>query len=271
MVIARDSRRHFGSEVALGKITGYRAVNKFGESINCDNDVPTDLWDGADGATSTAVWVPPTQARIHTIVSTSDTDSDTGGSNPQAAGARTIRVYYLADWDTAEAAEDIVLDGTAGVAMSNAAVIIHRMHMLTWGANGVNAGVITATAATDGTVTASILAGSNQTQMCIYGIPAKQSLLILKMYAGVVKGTGTTKRFNGVMLVMIDADTNVADNTAWTIKESFSNIETSPPWVHDYRDTPKVIQGPAIIKIQVTANANDSNVIGAFDGFLVNI
>jgi hypothetical protein len=65
------SSRDFALEVALGKVTGYAPINKFGFALDADSGVPTDIWDGADGTTSTDVWEPPTQARTHDIASTS--------------------------------------------------------------------------------------------------------------------------------------------------------------------------------------------------------
>ncbi len=258
-----------GLACSLGKVGGYGTVNKFGEAIDCNSGDATDIWDGANGSTSTDIWLPPTAARIHTIVSTSDTDSDSGGANPQAAGARTLRVYYLPDWDTKEATEDVILDGTDGVAMSASAVMIHRMKVLTWGANGVNAGVITATAASDATVTAAILAGQNQTQMCIYGIPSVQKLRVRKFMASIVKNTGTTQRADGEILMMIDPETNVVSGTAWTNKENFLLVEGQSPWEHEY-DPPKKFDGPCIVKVQVTSNTNGSKAIAAFDAYLVD-
>jgi len=260
----------FGLRASLGWETGVSTINKFGEATDCDSGVPTDIWDGADGATSTDIWVPPNAARVHAMVSTSNTDSDSGGVNPQAAGARTVRVYGLQTWDTAETSEDVVLDGTTAVNTASSYVIIYRVKVLTWGANGVNAGIITATAATDATITAMILAGNNQTQMCIFAVPSIQKLRITKVMASIVKSTGSTQRADGELLVMTDPATNAASNTAWTNKENFQLVEANTPWEHDYRDTPKKCDGPCIVKIQVTTNANDTKAIGTIDGFIVD-
>ena len=260
--------RNFGLEASLGKVTGYSTVNKFGKATDCDNGIPTDIWDGADGATSTDIWVPPTAARVHTIVSSSDVDSDAGGSVAQGAGARTVRISYLPDWDTAETTADVVLDGTTGVTMP-AAVMIHRMRVLTWGANGVNAGIIKATAATDTTITAMIAIGENQTQMCIYGIPSTQKLRVGRMRCDIVSGLGQTRDLDGEVLFMPDPATNAATNTAWVHKEHFTSVESNAPWIRDYGDTPKKFDGPGILKLQVSTNTNDTAVIATFDGWLV--
>ena len=260
----------FGLAVSLGLVPGYSKVNKFGESVDCDSGDPTDIWDGADGATSTAIWVPPKAARIHTIVSGSDTDSDSGGTNPQAAGARTLRVDYLADWDTGEASETVILDGTQGVAMNNACVMINRMEVMTWGANGKNAGVLTATAATDATITSAISAGNNQTQQMIYGVPSTKKLRIARLLAEIVKSTGATQRADAEFLAMRDPATNVVSNTAWTNKENFLIVEANNPWMHPYGPIYKSCNGPCIVKIQVTSNSNGSKAIGAMDAYLVD-
>ena len=262
---------NFGLEASLGNLSGYATVNKFGQASDCDSGVLTDIWDGADGTTSTDVWAPPNAARIHTIVSASDADSDTGGSNPQSTGARTMRVWYLADWDTAEATEDIILDGTAGVAMTNAAVMIHRMRCLTWGSGGVNAGIIKATAATDSTVTAAILAGSNQTQMVIYGVPSTQKLRVSQFCVEILKTAGGSVKASGEVLVMPAPATNAATNTAWINKENFSVNEAVGPWKRPYPESaPKKFDGPCILKIQVNADTNNSVCTASFDGTLVD-
>jgi len=255
-----------GLEASLGNIPGKTTVNKFGETINADSGVATDIW---DGSTTQPIWLAPTAARVHTIVSTSNTDSDTGGVVAQGAGARTVRISYLPDWDTKETTVDVVLDGTTGVTMP-AAVMIHRMKCLTWGANGVNAGVISATAASDATVTASILAGNNQTQMCIYGIPSTQKFRMTQAGASVVKNTGVTQRADGEILFMRDPETNVVAGTAWTNKENFLLVEGQNPWGHMYGEVPKKFDGPGIIKMQVTANAADVKVVALFDGILID-
>ena len=257
---------YFGLEVALGKVSGYGKVNKFGETINADSGTPTDVW---EGSATTPIWVPPTAARIHSIVSTSNVDSSGVDVVAIGAGMRTIQVYGLQDWNSAESSEIVNMDGTDGTDTVNSYVIIHRMVGLTWGANGVNTGVITAVAASDLTVTAEITAGVNQTQMMIYGVPSTQKLQIKRLQAEIVKSTGTTQRADGMFLIMTSPDVSAAGNVAWTNKENFLLVEAQPPWVHDY-DPPKSCSGPCIVKIQVEANANDSKIIAAMDAYIVD-
>jgi len=254
----------FSIQVARGLVPGFYKVNKFGEAIDCNADAATDVWDGADGSTSTDVWVPPNAARTHAIVSTSTDDDNTSGT-----GMRTVKVYGLTSWDTKETSEIVILDGTDAVDTANDYVIIHRMHGVTWGTGGQNAGIIKATAATDSTITAAILATQNQTQMIIYGIPSTQTLYIKSMHASLVKDTGASAKADGELLVMPNADDNAAANTAWVNKENFLFEEGLPPWSH-YYDPVKTVAGPAIIKIQVTADTIASKAIASFDAYVID-
>jgi len=179
---------------------------------------------------------------------------------------RTVKVYGLTSWGAKETSEMV----TIGNNTTNSYVIIHRMRGVTWGTGGVNAGNITATAATDGTITAAILTGQNQTQMMIYGWSSLQKLQVKLFLAGIVRSGGGTIRAAGEILYMSDPATNVIDNTAWTNKENFQLTAGENPWRHRY-DPPKSFDGPGIIKIQVIASANDSVVIAAMDAYLVDI
>lgn len=111
------------------------------------------IWGNAD-----AVWVPPTVARVHAIVS-SDVDDNSGADT----GARTLLVTgFGTGW--VPLSEIVTLHASAGTTSVNTAnsyLHIDRMEVLTAGSTGANEGLITATAATDATITAAIAAGLN--------------------------------------------------------------------------------------------------------------
>lgn len=102
------------------------------------------IMDGVAGA-----WVPPTQARVHAVVSGSVNDASAG------TGARTVQVTGY-NSSRALVSETVTLNGTTPVNTSNSFSHITEMRVLTVGSGGVSAGIITATAATDSTVTSSI-------------------------------------------------------------------------------------------------------------------
>lgn len=250
----------FPLRAALGLVPGCRTVNKFGEAPDCDSGVPTDIWDAADGATSTAVWVAPTQARIHNIASSSASDD----GSPVGTGMRTIRIYGLTDWDTAEVSEDVTLNGTTNVATSNSYVIIHRMEGLTFGTGKTNAGIITATAQTDATITAAIQVGMGQTLMLIYGVPSTQRIAIKTLKCAALRSASAVKG-NGILLVKLRAD---QANTGFVVKEKVQFSDTVPS-THDYMP-PKLFAGPCIVKLQVTTTLANTVVVGTFDAFVVD-
>jgi len=267
MMHIKTGLKDFTLEAAMGNIPGVSTLNKFGRAPSGLQTTATDIWDRADATPTQSVWTAPTQARVHAIVSTSDTDSDTGGDNPQAAGLRTLRVYGLTDWDTAEVSEDIIMDGTTAKNTANSYVIIHRMHALTKGATaGANVGTITATAATDGTVTAAILPGKGQTLMAIYGVPSTHTAYVGRIYANILGTPGANSAATASLLVNPEPDTEL---TGFLTKHTFSIIRdgvsafTIPYYV------PKVFAGPTIIKLSGISTVNDLDVSGGFDAFII--
>jgi len=138
----------------------HKWINKFGYNADIDSAAAEDVW-GYGGK-----WVAPTQARTHQIVSTSTNDD----GNPVGTGARTVKIFGL-DANFDEIAEILTLDGITNVPTTKEYTRIYRMEVKTAGSGGSNAGTITATADTDGTVTSSIGVGDNQSQMAIYTIP----------------------------------------------------------------------------------------------------
>ena len=216
-------------------------------------------------AGTSLIWVAPTAAAKHDITSTS-TDDD---GNPVGDGARTIRIFGLPDWDTAEVTEDITMNGTGTVETANSYVIIYRMQVLTKGATSSNVGTITATAKSPSatTVTARVEVGKGQTQMAIYGIPSTQKFYIDRLYANMNKQGGASGQVDVTLLVNPEPD---AELTNFINRHTFGLEKTGTTAFFISFTTPKVIDGPAIIKVQVSSATNDMDVSAGFDGVKVN-
>ena len=242
-----------GLDVASDLYENISKVNKFGESLKCDSGAKTDIWDGADGSTSTIIWMPPTQARTHVIASTSGNDAASG------TGMQTMQVYGLVDWDTKESSEIVSVGDT-----TSAYVIIHRIKGLTFGSGGTNAGIITATASTDATVTAAVQAGIGQTLMAIYGIPSTQKFQLEYLRSDILKSVLSVVA-DGVISVKENADLSTS---GWIIKERFQ-FQSSDPLKRPY-PIPKTFNGPCIIKFQVTTGTNNCQVTCGFDGYVID-
>jgi hypothetical protein len=234
------------------------SVNKFGRNIDIDASATADIWDGGHTGDESLIWVAPTQARTHDITSSSASDDGSNGG----VGARTIRIYGLTGWSTAEVSEDITMNGTANVATSNAYVCLHRMKVLTKGATNVNAGVITATAQTDGTVTAQIRAGEGQTQMAILGIPSTQTAYMTQLY-------GNTNNNNARFTLLFNPEPD-SELLNFLVKHTWSVLAGgTSSYIHPF-NPPKVFEGPGIIKVQGYSGAANTDVSAGFDLIVVN-
>ncbi len=255
----------FELRVPAGEVPGTLAVNKFGHAPSGAQTTATDVWDRADATPTQQIWVAPTQARVHAIVSTDDTDGKTGA--PSSVGARTLRLWGLTDWDTAEVSEDITLDGTTSVNTVNSYVIVHRMKVLTSGTTNINVGTISATAATDGTVTAAIRPGVGQTQMAVYGVPSIQTFYMSQMMASINNTTAQTRL--DVELKINESPDVSPLNVNFLIKDQVEVQNSGSSFVLRPYAPYQAISGPAIMKIQVFSSTADLDAFAQFDGYLV--
>lgn len=249
--------KQFSLETALGNVPDYAREFKFGKSLDCDSGVPTDIWDGADGLTSTDIWVAPTTARVHNIVSTDAADAAAG------TGLRTVRVSGLTSWTTKEVSEVVTLNGLTDVPTGNSYVIVHRLEAITFGSNFTNEGLITATAVTDATVTAAIQIGNAQSLMAIYGLPSSQKIAVTSLDISIL-GVGMGSNVDVSLLINDRSDpTNLGFLTKYIFNVAVLNLSVFDP--------PIPFSGPLIIKLQANSDTNNTIVSGAFNSYVVDI
>jgi len=256
--VSRDIR----TAAALGELPQVDAVGKYGRAPSGVQITATDIWDRADATPTQQLWTAPTQARVHAIVSSSGDDDSAG------TGCKTLSVYGLTDWDTDEVSETIIMDGATPVNTVNSYVIIHRMVALTWGSAGPNVGTIKATAATDTTITAVILAGIGQTRMAIYGVPSTKKFVVDDVYGYILSGGGATTAADIKLLVNPIPDSELA---GFISKFEYSITKAgNAGWVHRFLPE-RVFSGPCIVKLQAIGSAADLDVMAGFGGELVDI
>lgn len=232
--------------VAQGLVSGVSAVNKFGRNPDVDTGTE-DIWAGG------GLYVPPTAARIHSIVSASANDTSAG------TGARTITVNGL-NGSYVDTTETVTLNGTTPVNTVNSFVMIHRIMVATAGSGGVNAGNLTGTAATDATVSFVILAGKGQSQICLYMIPAGKTGYLTQYKASIDSSAtasvqvelfatpfGGALNLKGTLILMGSGTTNGERNFI----------------------TPLSFAEKTLIRLRATSDTNNVNVVGAFDLYLV--
>ena len=244
-------------EIARGLVSGQSAISKFGRNLDVDTGAE-DVWD--QGGT----WVPPTQARLHDIASTQASDD----GSPEDVGAHTVQIWGLTSWSANEVTETITMNGIANVPTVNAYVIIHRMQVTTYGSGGPNAGVITATAQTDATVTAVIQIGEGQTQMAIYGVPDTQVAYCTNWYANVNKSGGSGS--GGVDMTLLVNPIPDEELDGFVTKATMALLYAgNSHFTHEYNPY-RAIPGPAIIKVQAIGSAVNNDVSTGFDIILVD-
>ena len=233
--------------VSQGGIPGTSFVAKFGRNPSIGSGETEDIW-GAGGT-----WVAPTQARTHSIT------GDAADVNTSGTGAWTVEVQGL-NGSYAETTETVNMAGAGGVNTSNSYVIIYRLIVLTAGTGGTNAGVIAATAATDSTVTCSILAGVGQSQMAIYQIAAGYTAYMMGFNGSMNGGNNANvllnlfaKPFGGVFNLKSSISLNAAGS-------SFGTRLFAVPLTFAAKTT---------IKLRATSDAVGSDVTGEFDLILV--
>jgi hypothetical protein len=195
----------FMVRAALGLISGVKVVHKFG--LNADVDAAEDVW--ATGGT----WVPPTQARTMSTVSGSADDD----GNPVGTGALTLTIEGL-DSDYNEVSETITLNGVGAVVTTQTFIRVNRAYVVTAGSGGTNAGAITITASTDGTVQATIVAGNGQTTNAIYTVPNGYTALITGFDCSNGPGSAASS-------LRVDLMTRAYGTGSWRVRDQNVNYE----------------------------------------------
>ena len=254
-MIADTTRDHY-LDVSENLIEEETTHHVFGLAPAGIQTTATDVWDRADATPTQQIYTAPTAARIHDIVSGSASD-DSGG-----VGANTIRIYGLKSWTTAEVTEDMTLNGTTNVATSNSYVIINRMRVLTKGATDVNVGVISATARSDSTISAVILAGEGETHMGIMGISSLEDAYLSSYYGGINAGQAAAQTIKYSILYNPEPDSELLNFVtrvpARGVQSTGGSFKTWP------FNPPLKIAGPAIIKISGIGSQADIDGSGGF-------
>lgn len=242
--------------IAMGLVAGHAGANQLGRSTDIDNGATADIWDSVSAGTGT-IWTAPTQARIHAV-----TSNDAADAFPSGAGARTVRVYGLQTWDTAETSEVIELNGITAVMTDDSYVIVHRMEVLTSGATSINVGTLSAVAQVNVTLTAQINPGEGETQMAILGIPSIETAYMTSYYASVNKSMGAAGAVDISLLFNPEPD---AELTEFLVYATDGALTTGTSHFQHFFDPYLAFPGPGILKVQATSGVVNADVSGGFD------
>ncbi|KKL47452.1 hypothetical protein LCGC14_2335400 [marine sediment metagenome] len=241
-----------GLEIARGKVPGVSFIHKFGRNPDVGTATdPEDIWDGG------GIWVAPTTARIHQITSSNAED----GAGTQT-GALTLEVLGL-DPLLHLKQQELILNGQSNVATLSFA-IIYRMKVLTAGSTGRNVGIITATADTDGTVTAQINATNNQTGMAIYQIPAGKTGYMTNFYGSLADSGGVGANVDLQLLVQ-------SLGGVFQVKQFHGLVASGSAHFNHLFPILFPLEAKETIKMQAkTTSASNANVSAGFDIILID-
>lgn len=249
----------FDLELAKGNIPGHSIAHRSGRAPDGLQTTATDVWRRADAAATQQIWLAPTAARLHNIVSSSANDAAAG------TGARTIRIHGLTSWSTIETSEVVTLNGTNAVSTVNSYVMINQMQVLTCGTAGPNVGVITATAVTDATVTALIAIGSGKAEQVIYGISSASTGFISNMSASINDNTQIAR---ADMSIRVNEYPDVHPNVFQSLLTFQLMAGGTSRVSREFRHYIK-FDGPAIVKLQGISSSADLDCSANFDIVIV--
>lgn len=141
----------------------------------------------ADEVVTVVAVAQGTAANSYTFVADTDSVTESGsgtmaGGRADGTGVREVLITGLSS-TYAEITETVVLNGTNAVNTVNSYLRINKMQATEVGSGAVAAGNITATAATDSTVTSRILTGQNESRQAVYTVPLNQTAFMVSSYA----------------------------------------------------------------------------------------
>lgn len=242
-------------EVAKGNIPGHSVWHKFGRNEEIDTANDADIWDRGRAGDAGYTYTYPTVARVHNLVSTNTNDS-----YPSGSGARRVQVIGL-DANFNEQSEVVNLNGANNVPTIYSYSRIFRMIVIAAGSTGYNEGDITATAQVDGSVSAQINTGNNQTLMAVFTIPNGKTGYMLKYYISVNKRT------------LVDADLFLLErpyNQVFQLKHVLGGHgQGGTPYTHLFL-SPRRLEARTDIRLRASVSANDADISGGFEILLVD-
>lgn len=251
-VKSANYKYNYTLEIAKGNIPGSSLITKFGHNDDVDTaTVPEDVWNGGGAFTA------PTAARIHNIESTDINDTAAG------TGARTVLIIGINSLYE-RTTEIVTLNGVGPVPTVNSYYHIHLMQVNSSGTGNVNAGEISATAQTDGTLTCLINTGEGQSESAIYLVPKGYTAYIMRIRARMNNATANSAATVALYTFPF--------GKAWQIKTKMGINNSGSSFVElDYTDSsPFIVPEKSWIKLSITSvTNNNTSVDGEYDIILV--
>lgn len=258
-----DGTRHphlSGQAMIEGKIANVTFVHKFGSAL----DIGTTL----TPVCSSKTYPTPAAAVSLELVSTDNTNDI-----PAGAGARTVRVYGIQDWDVGEVEQDVALNGTTAVPLTGTWLRVYRMKVLDSGTYATSTApshnsTITLRVAGAGATWAAINSsggfGFGQSEIAAYSVPSGYTAYL----AGYEIWVSSGKTADLIFFVRENADDVTTPYTAMQSKILIRSLVGTFGTGHD--DHPiGGFTGPCDMGWMAASTSTTSSVSIAFDILLV--
>ena len=241
-----------GALISAGLIDGVTYVAKFGRNLDCDSAATEVIHSLGGGINYIDAASGGSGAQVHDLASTSDND----GAGTEA-GAATVRVFGLdANYDFIQ--EDVTLNGLTDATTTNSYIDIYRMRVLTTGSYNTNIGTISATADTDGTVTAEIPADRGSTERAVMTCPRNSYALVVAAYASTLKGSAAA----GVDISL--RVRSATDGTVSIYNETAMHTANQPSEGQIFA-VPAIVPEKATVYLAASVSADNVLITGGFE------
>lgn len=229
---------------------GLKLVSVFGR--NSDVDTGTDPEDVTN--VGTALFVAPTQSRLHNIDSSSANDDGTAWAS--GSGSHHVWIHGISHTGMM-VRERVYLNGTANVSTKWQYLHIHKMtaHRELSASLAQNAGNIDATAATDATVTCRITTDMGISHSSVFMVPRGHTAFVTNIYGAVMRNADADVDFYLFVLPY--------KQFVWQ-RQRFFPARTTGGGTFNYSGAIEVPE-LATIKLQSETDADNADVVGGYD------
>jgi len=244
-------------EIARGNVQNVSKFSKFGENPLVATTTSI--------VSSSGTYQMPSTAQTLEILSSDANDTSAG------TGARTIRITGL-DSSFLELEEDVLLNGTTPVAVSNSFIRVYRLSVLTAGdydidSIGSNRGTITLRNSGAGVIWATITVlngfGVGQSLTACYTVPAGKSLYL----DGLELSSSTNKTASIILAQRVNANDTIVPVSGLRLFRSFTQVDSTTSI--DLKGLNVFPQYTDIVSFAYTS-AGNAAVSVSFNGALIN-
>lgn len=194
--------------------------------------------------------------------------SSSANDTSAGTGARTVRVTYCDQTGAGPYSETVTLNGTSRVnTVATNICFIESMEILTVGAGGVNAGIITlfTVPTAGGSAIGTIAAGDNQTLWAHHYVPTGKTCYI----SGFAINNTSTAGGNGALFTIRQSSPTVANAAERQVSDSHRLFGQDSTVSRNY-NSPIQVTGPAKLRVFVLPESNTSVVQRASFDYIDN-